>query len=235
MLSTEIQQFIRRANASEGFKLEEVLADTLIQIRTRDHTYLMLVTEPASRTVVVKADHPQLQKPRVFYLQGSTGGGSVVRMGWVGKGLHLRMNFAEGGVLTTTPIESFEAVEDESLHEELTSAAKEFDSRETVSPEEFDKAVEEIVRKEFPVKFQQKILEFLNEFCPSGKGTMLGIFHYAHKAEKLEEAIRVLEDDYEEHWQYRPPPFRGSFITEVDVDYVEGAYRKLSLPLPTER
>ena len=94
MLSPQIAEFVRKIETNEGFDLKEVPKGTLLQIETEnDDTFYVLVLEPKKGKVALKVPgHPQLQEPQVFFHQGATGGGSVVKFGWIGVGLYLRMN-----------------------------------------------------------------------------------------------------------------------------------------------
>ncbi len=142
------------------------------------------------------------------------------------------MNLASGGVMTTTPVKNFKIIEDEARIENLRIAAEEYEQRETITPEEFDKILEDLIAKNFSKEEQARVQQFVDQFCSEGKGVMLGILDRAREAGKLDEAFQILEEDFREHWNYRPPPFRGSFVTEQDVYYVNRAYQKLGLPLP---
>ncbi len=235
MLSPQIAEFVRKTQMNNGFDLGELPKGTLLQIETQNDTFYILVLEPKEGKVALKVpDHPQLQEPQVFYHQGATGGGSTVKFGWVGVGLHLRMNPGGGGLMTTSPVKSFKVIQNEALAQELRTVGEKFDNEKTISPEEFDAAVKKTVAKCFPAKHHAEIQQFVDQFCSEGKGIMLGILDCAHKAGKLSEALQILKEDFKEHWGYRPKKFRGSFITEQDVHYANRPYQKLGIPLPPQ-
>lgn len=233
MVSPQIAEFVRTAETNRGFWLKDVPDGTLLKVETGNDTFRILVLDAKDGKVALKATHPQLQEPMVFYHQGSTGGGSMVKMGWVGVGLHLRMNPADGGLMTTGVVKSFEVIQEEAVRSELQATAEEFEKRKSISPEEFDAAVAQLIKRDFPVQYQAEVADFVGKFCMEGKGIMLGILDQARKADKLPEALKLLEVHYREHWSYRPPPLRGSFITQQDVHYADLPYKELGLELPS--
>lgn len=234
MLSPQIAEFVRKTRMNDGFDLREVPKDTLLKVETRDLTFFMLVLDSQQCKVALKADYPELREPQVFFHQGATGGGSMVKLGWIGVGLYLRMNPSCGGLMTIPLVKSFEIIQDETIAHELRTAGEKFDSEKPITKEEFDEITKEFVVKNFPSEHQSKIQQFVDQFCSEGKGVILGVLDRAHRAGKLQQALHVLEQQFHEHWTFRPKQFRGSFITEQDVFYVEEAYRQLGLPSPGE-
>lgn len=232
MFSPQIAEFVRRAESSEGLNLHQLPLHTLLKIETQDHSYHMLVLEPKEGRGILEADHPRLREPQTFYLQGATGGGSVVKLGCIIVGLHLRMNLASGGLLVTSRVKSVRVVEDAVRRQKLSASAEAAEKPEAFSPEEFDRAVRALLDQKFPAEYRGEVQQFVGQFCPEGKGIMLGILDRAREAGKLDEALRLLGEDFKEHWDYRPPHVRGSFITEQDVYYVQRAYQRLGIPLP---
>ena len=236
MISSELAAFIAKTERNDGFALKDVPAGTLLKIQTQNETLFVLVADPAEGKVILKASKTQdLKEPNVFFLQGSTGGGSAVKLDWIGVGLHLRMNAGEGGLLRTSPVKSFEVIEDEKLKKELEAARDSFDSAKPISTEEFERVAEEIISKSFPSDRQDRIRILVNEFNIEGKGIMLGILDRAHQVGKLDQAIEICKRQFQKHWSFRPKNLRGSFIIEKDAWYIEEAYRQLGIPSPAQQ
>lgn len=224
-------QLVALAKAG-GFALKDVLAGTLMEIETFHDTFWVLVLDPAEGKVVVESTNPQLLVATVFYHQGATSGGSAVKLGWFGVGYRLCMNAGAGGVLSTSVVQHIRSIKDKVRVQRMVEAAKKFDRRKTISSDEFAAKVRELIVKEFPADQRGRITAFVSKFNLEGQGVMLGILSRAHAVRKLTQALEILDEDFREHWSFRPPLVRGSFLTEHDVDYVERAYQKLGLPSP---
>lgn len=232
MLSPQLQELAR----ADGFHLKDVPAGTLMEIKTMGDTFWVLVINPSEGKVVVKSTHAQLRQPMVFFHQGATLGGSAMKVGWLGVGLCLRMNLGVGGVLTTPEVRSIRSLSDEDTRvQPMIEAAEAFDRLPTITADEFAARIRALIAKEFPADDQERITTFMAEFSRDGQGIMLGILSRAHAVGKLAQALEVLENDYREHWFFRPPAVRGTLITEQDVDYIERAYRTLGIPSPQPR
>jgi len=144
MISPQIAEFIQRAEVNEGFSLKELSKNMLLEIKTQNHIFYILLLNPKEGEVILQSDHPQLQEPQVFYHQGSTDGGSVVKLNWIGVGFRLRMNHASGGLMTTSIVKSFKIIEDETRTKNFLKAAEAYEQQETISSEEFDKNVRDL-------------------------------------------------------------------------------------------
>lgn len=226
-------QLVALAQA-EGFDIEHVPSGTLIEVKTQNDTFWLLVVDPQQGRIVLESTHRELQKPMVFNYQGATSGGSAVKLGCMAVGFRMRMNPAEGGILTTSTVRSIEFPEDPERAARLAAADVEDEQRPTMSEEEFVRRVQETIDKEFPEDRRERIRVFVAEFNSEGQGIMLGIMSRAHAVGKLDQALEILDKDFKEHWGRRPPFARGSFITEQDVHYVERAYQQLGLPSPQQ-
>jgi len=230
MLSPQLVEFVARIKSNYGFDITEAPKNTLLEVTTRNTTFHVLIADPKGGIIVI--DHPALKQLTVCYYQGATAGGSIVRPDWVGIDLHMNMNPATGGFMTTSPVKSFKIIDDPALSEKLMDTYRQYRETPPLDAKAFEAKILEIIDNEFPPNHKKDILALINEFNIEGKGIMLGILSRAHKAGKLIEALKILNRHLTEHWTYRPPESRGSFITGEDVRYVELAYQELGIPFP---
>jgi hypothetical protein len=94
-----LQQFAHAAAASEGMTLSELPALEQLEIRTRNTVYHLTVLGGTDTRVLVQGGRffPVQSEVR---LNGSTLGGSLLKVGWIGCGFC--MEFMQGGQRVTT-------------------------------------------------------------------------------------------------------------------------------------
>ena len=88
----------------EGILLQTLEAGDVIHARTRSSDYEIFLLEPEYGGAIVKGGR-LLAEPVEAIVNGSTFGGSMLKLGWVGVGLSMEI-FANGQRLVTTPVES---------------------------------------------------------------------------------------------------------------------------------
>jgi hypothetical protein len=238
-IGLDIQAFLDRLKANRGFALKWLTRGTAFKLITQDHDYVAVVANPEEgELALMSRDHqqPELRNPEVYFLQGSTGGGSVVQMGWIGINSRIRFNLFGGGVLLLSLLTNIEFIESS---EETTKLLEEAEARKPrpATPEEIEE-----LRKKFRAEWFEpcfagphfdEVMELLGKFCfPNGQGVMASFLETAKEYGKLVEAIAVLKRHYDNHWFFRPAYCRGEFITQIDAQYVEAAYKELGLPSP---
>ena len=86
--------FVEAVSQADGIGLIDVDAFTTLVVRTRNSIYRITILQPYLREVLVQGGQFFPERTRAC-LSGSTFGGSCLKMGWVGLGLH--MEFHAGG------------------------------------------------------------------------------------------------------------------------------------------
>lgn len=231
-----LAELTQKAEKDGGFTVDELPTGTLFELRTKSGSlYSVMVTNPKECEVaLVGGSHPQLQEPDLYELQGSTFGGSLCKLGWVGIGPCPRLTILRGGLVTIGQVRSCVFVGDTKRAADIMARAEARRPREMTDQEleGLQKEIDGLIDKKFSGEDHEKVRELVHCFGLEGQGVMLGYLDRAQDADKLQEALAVLERHYEEHWSYRPKEMRGSFITEQDVDYINWAYLEISLPMP---
>jgi hypothetical protein len=103
---------IARARTLDGFAFElgdgvdvrELAAGTIVSVRTRNSCYRFVIVEPETQLVLVSGGHwfPEPTEARVV---GATGGGSMLKPGWIGEGLRLEIRHMNRPI-TTSPVDA---------------------------------------------------------------------------------------------------------------------------------
>ncbi len=86
--------FIEAASRAGGIGVIKLDAFTTLVVRTANSVYRITILKPYAREVLVEGGTHFPERTRA-YLSGSNFGGSCLKMGWVGLGLH--MEFHAGG------------------------------------------------------------------------------------------------------------------------------------------
>jgi len=103
-LSDEVNRNIVQSEIEGGVSLEGLPPDTVLQIRTQHHFYTVLLLGEGS---VLISGHPQYcPQPVQVTIAGSTWGGSMLKMRFIGRGMHLEFHHpAYSTAIITSPIQ----------------------------------------------------------------------------------------------------------------------------------
>ncbi len=92
-LSDEVNRNIVRSEIEGGVYLEELPPATVLQIRTQNHCYTAVLL---GRSNALLSGHPQYcPEPVLVVIAGSTWGGSMLKLHFVGRGMHLEFHHPE--------------------------------------------------------------------------------------------------------------------------------------------
>ena len=92
--------FVEAVSRAEGVGLTDVDAFTTLVVRTDNSVYQITILQPHRREVVVQGGAFFPERTRAC-LSGSTFGGSCLKMGWVGIGLHLEVHVEDQWIITS--------------------------------------------------------------------------------------------------------------------------------------
>ncbi|MBU0625190.1 hypothetical protein KKF05_02500 [Patescibacteria group bacterium] len=234
-LLLDVQQFLEQAEQTGGFYIKNVPLGTMLEVDTQSgSTYTLVITSPDQHELVMVGPHKRMRQPSLYYLQGATRGGSSVEVGWLRRGLCLRLNGA-GSLVTTSPVQNFRVINDPDrvLHLVAEAESHRLQKPSDKDIDRFNQSIDQMI-SEFPPEYRDRASEFIYRFNPQGRAMMVQIMRLANDRGRLTQALDLLDRQYKKHWAYRAPEIRGSFITEIDVEYIEAAYNQLRLPLPNQ-
>jgi hypothetical protein len=96
--------FAREAGCADGVALDTLVPGTRLVVTTRNSVYQIVILDPFERRVAVTGGSA-LPERTEGWLEGTTAGGSVVRLGWIGIGLPLEL-LAGDRRIRTSPVRS---------------------------------------------------------------------------------------------------------------------------------
>ena len=92
-LSDEVNRHIIQSEIEGGVFLKDLPPDTVLQIRTRHHCYTAVLLGDSAALI---SGHPQYcPKPVRVAIAGSTWGGSMLKLRYVGRGMRLEFSHPE--------------------------------------------------------------------------------------------------------------------------------------------
>ena len=103
-LSDEVNGNIAQSEIEGGVFLEQLAPATVLQIKTKHHFYTALLLGDNS---VLISGHPEFcPQPVQVTIAGSTWGGSMLKLQFVGRGMHLEFHHPEYATpIVTSPIQ----------------------------------------------------------------------------------------------------------------------------------
>lgn len=101
-LADEINEAIIRSEIEGGVYLDALPPGASIEVETENRFY-RIVNQGHGRALI--SGHPQYcPRPVLVGIHGSTWGGSMLKVGYLGRGMHLEFGHAPYGVITTSRI-----------------------------------------------------------------------------------------------------------------------------------
>ena len=92
--------FVEAMSQADGIGLTDVDAFTTLMVRTDNSVYQITILQPHAREVVVQGGAFFPERTRAC-LSGSSFGGSCLKMGWVGIGLHMEFHAEDQWIITS--------------------------------------------------------------------------------------------------------------------------------------
>ena len=92
--------FIEAASQADGVGLADVDTFTTLVVQTDNSVYQITILQPYAREVVVQGGAFFPERTRAC-LSGSSFGGSCLKLGWVGIGLHMEFYAEDEWVITS--------------------------------------------------------------------------------------------------------------------------------------
>ena len=89
-LSDEINARLKKSAADGGVYLKNLKAGDVVTVETRNSTYVIAVADPKERDVVISGGR-FFTEPTKVSINGSTWGGSMLKIGFIGNGMALEI------------------------------------------------------------------------------------------------------------------------------------------------
>lgn len=108
-LSKAINDAIFASEVEGGVRLKDLAEGRALRITTRNNTYL-LRKQAGGKTYSIEGHPHYCPHPIIVTVNGSTFGGSMLKAGYVGRGMHLEVNLDARRTMTTSPITEIEEI-----------------------------------------------------------------------------------------------------------------------------
>ena len=225
---------IKQSEKDGGIFLKDVPDNHIVEAHTQNSIYAIALVDKEKGRVAVQGNNKHFIQPEVCYLRGSTFGGSMIKIGWIGVGMHLELNLTSGGILTTSSIKTVKVKEDTNKVKELVEKALAIAPQE-VTREEVQDSLKKFVQDKFPVSMRTEVISIIDIFSLNGQIAIVSLLEVAYRHKKFDAAKQLINKFFREHWGYQAPEVRGDpDFTQKNAWYIEQAYKELSLPLPSE-
>jgi len=237
-LDPKLAAGIRKSEEEEGIFLKDVPSpeQAVIEVRTQDDLYEIAIVDAEKLEIAIRRVGEHFPEAELAYLRGSTWGGSVTKMGWIGVGMRFELNPHKGGFFSFPSVKSVEVKEDKARADELREHAK-ATAPTPMTEEEAEASIQEFVDDSFPAgDVRTRAQEMVDRFSYGGKVVITTLLSYAYEEGKFEEALELLERFYKEHWYYQHPAVRGDIeLLPTNHGYLRRAYQELNIKMPSER
>ena len=92
--------FVVEADDEEGVAIESLEPGTALTVQTLNSQYRLIVTDGEQGQVLVEGT-ARFPEPTPAVVQGSSAGGSLLKTGWIGPGLHMELRVGSHRVITS--------------------------------------------------------------------------------------------------------------------------------------
>jgi hypothetical protein len=105
-LSDEINANLAASEIAGGAKIVDLPIGRTLLVKTKNTTYR--IRRESQEVYTIHGHAKYCPTPTPCSIHGSTWGGSMLKMGYVGRGMHLEFGIRGHGTITTTEIEEIE-------------------------------------------------------------------------------------------------------------------------------
>lgn len=103
--------FTEAVEKNDGLYVSSLPASITLLIETQNSHYQLVILDPIRMSVRVSSyDSKVVREPFNGIINGSTFGGSMIKLGWIGVGMCLEIHMANGRTLTTSPTKKISLV-----------------------------------------------------------------------------------------------------------------------------
>lgn len=102
-LSDQINRKVIQSEVEGGVYLRDLPEESKLEVETRNRFYTVIVQRDGN---VLISGHPRIcPDPVLVHINGSNWGGSMIKMNFIGRGMHLEFRHPDyDGVVVTSPI-----------------------------------------------------------------------------------------------------------------------------------
>ena len=102
-----LEDFVDDHEVVDGLAVDSLAPGTTIEVRTRNSRYRLTLLDGDGHALVTGG--ALFREPTEVRIEGSTAGGSSLKLGWIGVGLRLELSMGQR-LITTSDVQSVEPV-----------------------------------------------------------------------------------------------------------------------------
>ncbi len=210
-----------RSAIDGGVFIKNLPRGALLSIVTTHNVYWIAVVDPENGEVAIEGGI--LSAPRLFQLIGSTFGGSMIKIGWVGTGMFLKCYGFQSSHVQSVRVETDLARAQRIVAEATKNTA-------VLTKEEVRETYKAFLRENFkdPLTLR-RVRDILDPFCLAGKICLSSFLKRAQDVKKIEKALEVAEGLLRESWIYQHREMRGNPYFGNNAHYLAEAYERTGL------
>ncbi len=122
--ASTLDKFWEVSEQGEGVFLKDIPEGSVVVAKTANHTYTIAVIDAEKGVVAVESNGNYFRTPEVCCLNGSTFGGSMIKVRWIGEGMHLEFGLGGKRIMTTSAVTEFTVKNDPERAIRLIETAK---------------------------------------------------------------------------------------------------------------
>lgn len=222
-IKAAMEEASARASVDGGFQVSKLPEGTLLSVVTSHNVYRIVVIDPKNGDLAV--DGGALPEPRVFRLNGSTLGGSIIRPDWIGAGM-----FIECPGFRTSEVQSVIIEDNPVLAKRITEQVE--GNTFFVSEEKIEEALQKFLSEKLPDPLVcEEVKGLIKDFCPNGKIALASFFVRAQGQNRIIEAFDVFQGMNSEVWGSQHPEMRGDPELGNNEHYLKELYARAGISI----
>ena len=107
-LSDDINNNIAQSEIDGGAHLRDLDVGSTLKVQTKNTTYLLKRVQFGPAGFEISGHQKFCPTPTSAYVPGSTWGGSLIKMDFLGRGMHMEFHTEKEGRVVTSPIQEIE-------------------------------------------------------------------------------------------------------------------------------
>lgn len=173
---------MKKSEKDGGILLKDVPDpdEAVVEVYTQNSLYEIAIIDTEKHEVAVRGNGRVFPEPELCYLRGSTWGGSMVKIGWIGVGMRLEVNGDTSGLVSTSAVKTIKVKKDRARADAMRQRAK-ATARPPMSLEEAETAIQKFMEESFPAGVHTRAQEMVSRFSANGQIAIATLLRYAHE------------------------------------------------------
>jgi len=140
-IDSRLVALFEKSERDGGVWVKDIPEGTIVSVHARDSLFVVAFTDAAAGSAVIQGSGQHCPSPTLCRVNGSTWGESMIKLGWIGRGMHLEAALGQVGsiteealrnrrTLTTASIRAITVEHNPERAKELIATAKKYELKE---------------------------------------------------------------------------------------------------------